>query len=53
MDNKKMTIDKREKYTTTIKVDQNMAPLYKRNSPRVNGIDENKRRIEGEKKWCR
>jgi hypothetical protein len=49
MDNKNMTIEKRDKYTMTIEVDQNMASLHKRNNPRVNGVDENKRRIEGEK----
>jgi hypothetical protein len=39
MDNKKMIVDKTEKYTMTIEVDQNMTPLLKINISRVNGID--------------
>ena len=30
-----------------IKVDHNMAPLQKRNSPKIYGVDEDKIRIEG------
>jgi len=44
MDNQKNTLDKREKYTM-----KNQAPLHKRNNPRVNGLDESKIRIKGEK----
>ena len=49
MDNLKVTSDKREKYTIYIEVDQNMAPLHKRNSHKIRGVDENQKIIEGEK----
>ena len=49
MDNLKVTSDKREKYTIYIEVDQNMAPLHKRNSHKIRGVDENQKIIEGGK----
>ena len=49
VDNLKLTSDKRENYTIYIEVDQNMAPLHKRNSHKIRGVDENQKRIEGAK----
>ena len=49
MENPKKTLDEKEKYIIMIQVDHNMAPLQKRNSPKINGVDEDKIRIEGAK----
>ena len=49
MDNPKKTLDEDKKYTIMIQVDHNMAPLQKRNSLKIYGVDEDKIRIEGEK----
>ena len=49
MENPKNTLDEEKKYTIMIKVDHNMAPLQKRNSLKIYGVDEGKIRIEGAK----
>ena len=45
MEKPKKTLDEEKKYTIMIKVDHNMAPLQKRNSPKMYGVDEDKIRI--------
>ena len=50
MENPKKALYEENKYTIMIKVDHNMAPLQKRNSPKIYGVDEDKIRIERGKK---